>query len=58
VNILDVPITFFYTDISTKENTSYHSDEGISNKEEYLLLRNFRVLKAKKRKALLWLISE
>ncbi|UTO28134.1 helix-turn-helix domain-containing protein [Bartonella harrusi] len=57
-NILDVPITFFYTEISTKENISYPLDEGISSKEEYLLLKSFRMLKTKKQKAILWLISE
>ncbi|UNE53905.1 helix-turn-helix domain-containing protein [Bartonella machadoae] len=57
-NILDVPITFFYTEISTKESVSYPIDEGISSKEEYLLLKSFRMLKTKKQKAILWLISE
>ncbi|UTO28135.1 helix-turn-helix domain-containing protein [Bartonella harrusi] len=59
-NILDVPISFFYTEISTKtkENISYPLDEGISSKEEYLLLKSFRMLKTKKQKAILWLISE
>lgn len=56
-NILDVDISFFYTDISEKRNISYPYDEGISSKE-YCLLRGFRQLKPKKQKAILWLVSE
>ncbi|WP_375695880.1 helix-turn-helix domain-containing protein [Bartonella sp. AC67GZZY] len=56
-NILDVHISFFYTDISQKRNISYPYDEGISSKE-YCLLRGFRQLKPKKQKAILWLVSE
>ncbi len=52
-DILDVPIFFFYTDISTKENASYYGDETISSKKEYLLLENFRELKPQKQKAIL-----
>ncbi|VEJ45966.1 helix-turn-helix domain-containing protein [Bartonella vinsonii] len=57
-DILDVPIFFFYTDISIKENAPYHCDEALSNKKEYLLLKNFRELKPQKQKAILWLISQ
>ncbi|USP02116.1 helix-turn-helix domain-containing protein [Bartonella taylorii] len=59
-DILDVPIAFFYSELSTKENAPYppyHCDEGVSSKEEYLLLKNFRELKSRKQKAILWLIS-
>ncbi|WP_246786239.1 helix-turn-helix domain-containing protein [Bartonella taylorii] len=59
-DILDVPLTFFYSDLLTKENASYPPypcDEGVSCKEEYLLLKNFRVLKPQKKKAILCLIS-
>ncbi|EJF80290.1 hypothetical protein MCQ_00503, partial [Candidatus Bartonella washoeensis Sb944nv] len=57
-NIFDVPLSFFYADLSTKDNAAYPSDEAISSKEEYLLLQGFRVLKPKKQKAILWLIAE
>ncbi len=57
-NILDINISFFYTDISQKRNILYCYDEGISSKEEYSLLRGFRQLKPKKQKAILWLVSE
>ncbi|WP_317994075.1 helix-turn-helix domain-containing protein [Bartonella gliris] len=56
-DILDVPISFFYADLATKENAPYSGDEGIASKEEYVLLKNFRVLKPKKQKAILWLIA-
>ncbi|EJF80281.1 hypothetical protein MCQ_00504, partial [Candidatus Bartonella washoeensis Sb944nv] len=51
-------LSFFYADLSTKDNASYSRDEAISSKEEYLLLQGFRVLKPKKHKAILWLIAE
>ncbi|MBB5074006.1 transcriptional regulator with XRE-family HTH domain [Bartonella callosciuri] len=57
-DILDVPISFFYTDLSVKENALSHGDEGISGKEEYILLKSFRMLKPKKQKAILCLISD
>ncbi|WP_246789997.1 helix-turn-helix domain-containing protein [Bartonella taylorii] len=59
-DILDVPIAFFYSELSTKENAPYppyHCDERVSSKEEYLLLKNFRELKSRKQKAILCLIS-
>lgn len=49
---LEVPMSFFYADIatkediSTKENTSYHNQETYSEKEQ-ALVKNFRELKAK-----------
>ncbi|VEJ45841.1 helix-turn-helix domain-containing protein [Bartonella vinsonii] len=55
-DILDVPISFFYTDLSTKED-AYH-DEKILNKAEYLLLKGFRVLKPERQKAILRLVSD
>ncbi len=57
-NILDVHISFFYTDISQKINIPYHYDEEISSKEEYFLLKGFRKLNPKKQKAVLCLFSE
>ncbi len=55
-DILNVPISFFYTDLSTKENALYPCDERISSKEEQVLLKSFRELKPKKQKAILRLI--
>ncbi|WP_406604173.1 helix-turn-helix domain-containing protein [Bartonella gliris] len=57
-DILDVPISFFYADISKKEDAAYHHDEEISSKEEYQLLKGFRVLKPEKQKAILRLIYD
>ncbi|UNE53849.1 helix-turn-helix domain-containing protein [Bartonella machadoae] len=60
---LEVPMSFFYADIvtkediATKENTSHHNQETYSEKEQ-ALVKNFRELKAKKQKAVLWLISD
>ncbi|WP_375641768.1 MULTISPECIES: helix-turn-helix domain-containing protein [unclassified Bartonella] len=60
---LDVPISFFYADIttkknlSTKENVSHHDQETYSEKE-HTLLKNFRELQPKKQKAILWLMSD
>ncbi|WP_273719325.1 MULTISPECIES: helix-turn-helix transcriptional regulator [Bartonella] len=59
---LQVPISFFYadlsaTDLATKENPSHHNQDTYSEKE-YLLLKNFRELKPKKQKAILWLLSD
>ncbi|SSZ39409.1 transcriptional repressor DicA [Bartonella grahamii] len=51
-DILEVPSSFFYTDLSTKENAST-CDERISSKEEQILLKSFRELKPKKQKAIL-----
>ncbi len=56
-NILKVPITFFYADIVTKENSLLHDQDTYSEKE-HALLKNFRELEAKKQKAILWLISD
>ncbi|EJF84977.1 helix-turn-helix domain-containing protein [Bartonella rattimassiliensis] len=33
--ILNVPVSFFYTDIIKKKNTPYHYDEIASSKEEH-----------------------
>nr|WP_275064960.1 MULTISPECIES: helix-turn-helix transcriptional regulator [unclassified Bartonella] len=57
-NILDVPIHFFYMDIATKETLSQQSYAEIFSEKETLLVKNFRELKPKKQKALLWLISD
>ncbi|UNF43359.1 helix-turn-helix domain-containing protein [Bartonella krasnovii] len=57
-DILNVPVSFFYTDIITKENTSYHHEEVTSNREEFLLLKSFRILTSAKQKAILKLISD
>ncbi|WP_034989324.1 helix-turn-helix domain-containing protein [Bartonella senegalensis] len=55
---LDVPVSFFYTDISTKEDNLCHDEDRISNKVEHLLLKNFRGLSPKKQRAILRLISD
>ncbi|CDO49316.1 transcriptional regulator [Bartonella tribocorum] len=55
---LDVPISFFYADSAQKENSLCYYDDQISSKEEYLLLKNFRILTRKKQKAILQLISD
>ncbi|WP_273721582.1 MULTISPECIES: helix-turn-helix domain-containing protein [unclassified Bartonella] len=57
-DILNVPIAFFYADLFTKQHTPTHHDEVISSREEYLLLKRFRVLTSIKRRAILQLISE
>ncbi|PIT68892.1 helix-turn-helix domain-containing protein [Bartonella tribocorum] len=57
-DILKVPVSFFYTDIIRKENTPYHYDEIAASKEEYLLLKSFRVLTSVKQKAILKLIAD
>ncbi len=65
---LEVPLTFFYTDLltadittkedlSTKEILLQHDQETYSEKE-HSLLKNFRELQPKKQKAILWLISD
>ncbi|EJF92282.1 hypothetical protein ME9_01684 [Bartonella taylorii 8TBB] len=56
-NVMGVEISFFYTDISTKENVLHSYDEGISSKDEHQLLKSFRKLQSKKQKAILCLIS-
>ncbi|WP_273759249.1 helix-turn-helix domain-containing protein [Bartonella sp. ML70XJBT.G] len=55
-DILNVPIAFFYADLFTQQHT--HHDEVASSREEYLLLKNFRVLAKVKQRAILQLISE
>ncbi|WP_082249207.1 helix-turn-helix domain-containing protein [Bartonella henselae] len=55
---LDVPVSFFYADISKKEDTLYPDNDRISNKAEHLLLKNFRGLNPKKQRAILRLISD
>ncbi len=55
-DILNVPISFFYADLSTKEDVLYPYDERIGSKEEQVLLKSFRELKPKKQKAILCLI--
>ncbi|WP_273720665.1 helix-turn-helix transcriptional regulator [Bartonella sp. ML71XJBT] len=56
-DILNVSIAFFYADLFTKQHTPTHHDEVASSREEYLLLKNFRVLAKVKQKAILQLIS-
>ncbi|GAA5102289.1 hypothetical protein GCM10023260_14090 [Bartonella acomydis] len=55
-DLLNVPIAFFYAEISTKQHTPYPHDEIASSREEYLLLKRFRVLTTLKRKAILQLL--
>ncbi|WP_212112932.1 helix-turn-helix domain-containing protein [Bartonella queenslandensis] len=65
---LEIPISFFYAnllaaDLATKEDLvsqeslPNHDQETYSEKE-HVLLKNFRELKPKKQKAILWLISD
>ncbi|WP_273756998.1 helix-turn-helix domain-containing protein [Bartonella sp. MM73XJBT] len=56
-DILNVPIAFFYADLFTQQHPPTHHEEIISSREEYLLLKNFRVLAKVKQKAILQLIS-
>ncbi|WP_375640058.1 helix-turn-helix domain-containing protein [Bartonella sp. MM55XZML] len=55
-DILNVPISFFYSGLSTKEDVLYCCDERIASKEEHILLKSFRELKPQKQKAFLCLI--
>ncbi|WP_375634564.1 MULTISPECIES: helix-turn-helix domain-containing protein [unclassified Bartonella] len=60
---LEVPMNFFYADIATKETLStketlLHHDQCTYSEKEHALLKNFRELKSKKQKAILWLISD
>ncbi|WP_273758199.1 helix-turn-helix domain-containing protein [Bartonella sp. AU55XJBT] len=57
-DILTVPISFFYADIMPKQQPPYHHDEAISSREEYLLLKRFRVLTTVKQKAILQLLFD
>ncbi|PIT69192.1 helix-turn-helix domain-containing protein [Bartonella tribocorum] len=57
-DILNVPVSFFYADIITKQQPPYHHDEIISSTEEYQLLKKFRVLTTVKKKAILQLLSD
>ncbi|WP_375650830.1 helix-turn-helix domain-containing protein [Bartonella sp. OT172YNZD] len=60
---LEVPMNFFYTDIFAEEElptkeTLLQRDQDTYSEKEHALLKNFRELKAKKQKAVLWLISD
>ncbi|WP_375637695.1 MULTISPECIES: helix-turn-helix domain-containing protein [unclassified Bartonella] len=60
---LQVPMSFFYADIVTKEDVSVeknasHYDQETYSEKEHSLLKNFRELQPKKQKAILWLISD
>ncbi|WP_375650841.1 helix-turn-helix domain-containing protein [Bartonella sp. OT172YNZD] len=60
---LQVPMSFFYTDIATKEDTLTketlsHRDQETYSEKEHALLKNFRELQPKKQKAIFWLISD
>ncbi len=60
---LEVPMNFFYADIAIKEDLStkdtlLHLDQCTYSEKEHTLLKNFRELKSKKQKAILWLISD
>lgn len=56
-DILNVPIAFFYADIITQQHAPHPHNEIASNREEYLLLKNLRVLSSVKRRAILQFIS-
>ncbi len=54
-------MSFFYADLATKENLSTnasHCEQETYSEKEQALLKNFRELKTKKQKAILWLISD
>ncbi|WP_375648751.1 helix-turn-helix domain-containing protein [Bartonella sp. MU70NMGDW] len=60
---LDVPVNFFYANLATKEDmptkeTLLHHNQETYSEKEHALLKNFRELKSKKQKAILWLISD
>ncbi|WP_208438532.1 helix-turn-helix domain-containing protein [Bartonella grahamii] len=60
---LNVPVNFFYADLAIKEDTPtketlLHLDQCTYSEKEHTLLKNFRELKSKKQKAILWLISD
>ncbi|WP_375615815.1 helix-turn-helix domain-containing protein [Bartonella sp. AP58NXGY] len=57
-DILNVPLSFFYADILTKQQSPYHHEEIASSTEEYLLLKRFRVLTSIKQKAILQLLAD
>ncbi|GAA5095669.1 helix-turn-helix transcriptional regulator [Bartonella acomydis] len=57
-DLLNVPIAFFYANTSTKQHAPASHDDIISSREEYLLLKRFRVLTSVKRKAILQLLCE
>ncbi|WP_208442618.1 helix-turn-helix domain-containing protein [Bartonella raoultii] len=57
-DILNVPIAFFYADLFTKQHTLNSHDEVASSREEYLLLKRFRILAKVKQRAILQLLSE
>ncbi|GAA5102677.1 helix-turn-helix transcriptional regulator [Bartonella acomydis] len=57
-DILNVSIAFFHADSITKQHVRGPHDEIASSREEYLRLKNFRVLTTVKQKAILQLISD
>ncbi|GAA5095664.1 helix-turn-helix transcriptional regulator [Bartonella acomydis] len=57
-DILNVPIAFFYANTSTKQYTPHSHDDIISSREEYLLLKRFRVLTTVRRRAILQLLCD
>ncbi|WP_375648765.1 helix-turn-helix domain-containing protein [Bartonella sp. MU70NMGDW] len=57
-DILNVPVSFFYADIITKQQPPYPHDKIASSTEEYLLLKRFRVLTSIKQRAILQLIAD
>lgn len=57
-DILDIPISFFFADSVQKEDNLCYYDNKISSKEEYFLLKNFRIFTCKKQRAILQLISD
>ncbi|PIT69184.1 helix-turn-helix domain-containing protein [Bartonella tribocorum] len=57
-DILNVPVSFFYADVITKQHALSSHDEVISNTEEYLLLKRFRTLTSIKQRAILQLIMD
>ncbi len=54
---LQVPISFFYADIVTKDHHA-HDDQYTYSAKEPALLKSFRELTRKKQQAIFWLISD
>ncbi|PIT69182.1 helix-turn-helix domain-containing protein [Bartonella tribocorum] len=57
-DILNVPVSFFYADVITKQHALSSHDEVIFSTEEYLLLKRFRTLTSIKQRAILQLIAD
>nr|WP_245407025.1 helix-turn-helix transcriptional regulator [Bartonella tribocorum] len=57
-DIFNVPVSFFYADIITKQHALSLHDEVISSTEEYQILKRFRTLTSIKQRAILQRIAD